>query len=217
MVRVGSPGLPRRGRRFDTYQTDGYRLGTVDPELLVTLKALSDASRLRIVGLLAARAYSVEELAAALDLTPGTVVHHLKRLRAAGLVETRSAHPYVENTLRIDRLHELGRMLGRLEAAEEEGRRELGPDGAPLPAYDAKVLRAFVIDGRLESIPAQQRKREVVLRWILDRCFAEDRPYPEREINERLATVHPDTAALRRYLVEARLMERSAGIYRRSA
>ena len=69
-------------------------LPAVDPALLTALKALSDASRLRIVGLLAAgRRLSVEELAAALDLTPGTVVHHLKRLRDAELVEARARPP----------------------------------------------------------------------------------------------------------------------------
>ena len=45
----------------------------MDRDLLTTLKALSDASRLRIIGLLAVRPYAIEELAAALDLAPGTV------------------------------------------------------------------------------------------------------------------------------------------------
>jgi DNA-binding transcriptional ArsR family regulator len=189
----------------------------MDPELLLTLKALSDASRLRIVGLLASRPMAVEELAAALDLSPGTVVHHLKRLREAGLVEGRQAHPYVEYSLRLERLQEIGRMIGGLEQAGEASDTSPGPDGKPVPAYDAKVLRAFVVDGRLEAIPAQERKRLVVLRWVRERCFADDRAYPEREVNERLATIHPDTAALRRYLVTTGLMERAGGIYRRVA
>ena len=32
----------------------------------------------------------------------------------------------------------------------------------------------------------------------------------------RLALVHPDVAALRRYLVDAKLMTRSNGVYRRA-
>ena len=83
-------------------------------------------------------------------------------------------------------------------------------------AYEAKVLRAFVVDGRLASIPAQEKKRGVVLRYLLESCFPEDREYPEKEVNQRLALFHRDVAALRRYLVEARLMTRSAGIYRRA-
>jgi hypothetical protein len=66
------------------------------------------------------------------------------------------------------------------------------------------------------SIPAQEKKREVVLRWLLERCFPMERDYPEREVNARLAEVHPDTAALRRYLVSSRLMTRADGVYRRA-
>jgi hypothetical protein len=83
--------------------------------------------------------------------------------------------------------------------------------------YDARVLRAFIVDGRLASIPAQAKKRDVVLRYLLDACFPDDREYPEKEVNQRLALFHRDVAALRRYMVEAGLMTRSAGIYRRAA
>jgi hypothetical protein len=83
--------------------------------------------------------------------------------------------------------------------------------------YDARVLRAFIVDGRLAAIPAQAKKREVVLRYLLDACFPDDREYPEKEVNQRLALFHRDVAALRRYMVDAGLMTRSAGIYRRTA
>ena len=79
----------------------------------------------------------------------------------------------------------------------------------------ARVIDTFFRDGRLLSIPARQGKRLYVLRELRDRCFAEDRDYPEKEVDMRLALVHPDVAALRRYLVDARLMSRSNGIYRR--
>lgn len=186
----------------------------MDDLLLGMLKALADPSRLRILGLLAARPYAVEELAAALELSPGTVVHHLKRLEAAGLVAARPTPPYVEYLLQPERLREVGRRLGSLDADEPVALAP-GPDGAPVPAFDAKVLRAFVVDGRLASIPAQEKKRQVVLRYLADRCFEPGREYDEREVNARLAEYHPDVAALRRYLVGARLMTRSKGVYRR--
>ncbi len=85
----------------------------------------------------------------------------------------------------------------------------------PDPAFEAKVLRAFIVDDRLISIPAQDRKRRVVLAWLRDRCFPEDRAYPEKEVNQRLALYHPDVAALRRYMIDAGLMTRAAGEYRR--
>ena len=79
-----------------------------------------------------------------------------------------------------------------------------------------KVIRAFVRDGRLVSIPAKPSKRDLLLPVILDRCFPEDRSYEEKEVNMRLAILHPDVAALRRYLVDGGLMTREAGIYRRT-
>ncbi len=56
-------------------------------DIVPLFKALADERRIRIVALLSARALSVEELAAAVDLTPATVSHHLALLREAGLVE----------------------------------------------------------------------------------------------------------------------------------
>jgi len=188
----------------------------MDEDLLATLKALSDASRLRIVGLLAARPYAVEELAAAVELTPGTVVHHLRRLEAVGLVESKPRHPYVEYSLRAERLNALGRQLGALERVREEPAVLPGPDGRSLPAFDAKVLRTFVEGDRLVSIPAQEKKKLVVLRYLLERYLPEDRPYPEKEVNRRLALFHPDVASLRRYLVAYGLVTREAGVYRRA-
>jgi hypothetical protein len=89
-------------------------------------------------------------------------------------------------------------------------------DGRSVAAFDAKVLRSFVVNDRLVSIPAQEKKKLVVLRYLLERCFTEDRPYPEKEVNQRLALFHPDVASLRRYLVEYGLMTREAGVYRRA-
>ena len=71
-------------------------------------------------------------------------------------------------------------------------------------------------DGRLVAIPAKPSKRDLLLPVILDRCFPEDRPYEEKEVNMRLALLHPDVAALRRYLVDGGLMTRESGIYRRT-
>lgn len=78
-----------------------------------------------------------------------------------------------------------------------------------------KVVRAFLRDGRLTSIPAKPSRRDLLLPVILDQCFPEDREYEEKEVNMRLALLHPDVAALRRYLVDGRLMTRESGIYRR--
>lgn len=187
----------------------------MDPDLLVALKALSDASRLRIVGLLAdGRRMAVEQLAAALKITPATVVHHLKKLREAGLVEAHARPPYMDYSLRLGRLSEIGGSLHRI-AREQTGAAEVDPT---LPDWatpaDAKVLRAFFEGERVTSIPAQHSKRLVVLRRLAETVFEKKRKYPEKEVNQLLAVRHPDAASLRRYLVDEGFMARKQGVYK---
>jgi DNA-binding transcriptional ArsR family regulator len=62
------------------------------PETLVVaapeqLRALADDVRSAIIALLRERAYSTQELAAALEIPKGTVGHHLKVLESAGLIQ----------------------------------------------------------------------------------------------------------------------------------
>ena len=82
-------------------------------------------------------------------------------------------------------------------------------------SYEEQVVFAFVKDDRLVSIPARHKKRLVILRYLVERCFPDDRAYPEKEVNQRLALFHPDAAALRRSMVDEGLLTRVAGEYRR--
>jgi len=84
------------------------------------------------------------------------------------------------------------------------------------PDYEQKVLRSFIRDGRLVRIPARERKKRVVLRWLLDRVFPDAEPVDERDVNMRLAIWHPDVSALRRLLVDAGFVTREGMVYRRS-
>ena len=84
------------------------------------------------------------------------------------------------------------------------------------PAFEARVIRAFVRGDRLVSIPARERKKLVILRFLLDRAFPDLEPIDERDVNMRLALWHPDVAALRRYLVDAGLVARTGMVYRRA-
>lgn len=81
---------------------------------------------------------------------------------------------------------------------------------------EEKILDTFVQDGRLVRMPARQGKRLVILRWLVER-FDPGVLYPERQVNQMLQQVDPDYAALRRYLVDAGLMQRDQGVYWRTA
>ncbi|GLW06596.1 hypothetical protein Misp01_17260 [Microtetraspora sp. NBRC 13810] len=78
-----------------------------------------------------------------------------------------------------------------------------------------RILRTFLIDGRLRAIPTRLSKRRVVLGHIAQ-SFEPGVHYPEQQVNDVLLAFHDDFAALRRYLVEEGLLDRQAGVYWRS-
>jgi hypothetical protein len=75
-------------------------------------------------------------------------------------------------------------------------------------------LAAFFRNGRLETIPAARERRQSVLVHVAG-SFAHGREYREDEVNRILQGVHSDHATLRRYLVDAGLLTRERGVYRR--
>ena len=80
-----------------------------------------------------------------------------------------------------------------------------------LDTYDRKVVTDYTRrDGSLKSIPAQRKKLEAVLRYVV-KAFQPGKRYSERKVNEILGRYHEDTATLRRELVGYRLMEREGG------
>lgn len=174
-------------------------------ELVTFFKALSDANRLKIIGLLAQQPYSVEELAALLDLKASTVSHHLSKLSQIGLVSAKADSYY--NVYELDE-----------KALEERSRNIFSQENlaasvadVDADAYDNKVVKDFVRkDGSLKTIPAQRKKLEAVLRYVA-KAFELNKRYSEKKVNEILSQYHEDTASLRRELVGYGLMKREGG------
>jgi hypothetical protein len=174
-------------------------------ELVTFFKALADSNRLKIVGLLAEKSYSVEELAELLQLKPSTVSHHLSRLAEAGLVQAHSESYY--NVYQLDRsvLDEKARTMfsqGELSSVAAE---------VDAGAYDKKVIKDYTRrDGSLKTLPSQRKKLEAILRYVV-KAFDEGRRYSEKQVNQILAHYYEDTATLRRELVGFGLMQREGG------
>jgi predicted transcriptional regulator len=168
-------------------------------------KALADANRLKIVGLLAQQPYSVEELAALLNLKPSTVSHHLAKLAQVGLVSAKTESYY--NVYQLDE-KALQRKSKNLFSQENLA---ASIEDVDTNAYDHKVIADYSRkDGSLKTIPAQRKKLEAVLRHIV-RAFEPDKRYTEKQVNEILKKYHEDTASLRRELVGYKLMNREGG------
>lgn len=175
---------------------------TDQDDLLTFFKALADQNRLRIVGLLAKKSYTVEEMAAELGLSASTISHHLSRLSEAGLVSATARSYYNDYHLNIPRLEEMAqRITSSANLLSEAG-------GEYKTGYDSKVVRGYLLpDGRLKDIPAQRKKLLAILRHVV-KDFERGRNYSEGEVNAVLARYHHDTARLRRELVSAGLMAR---------
>ena len=176
--------------------------------LLQFFQVFSNESRLRLIGHLANGERSVGELAQLLELKEPTVSHHLAELKGLGLVTVRA-----EGNMRIYQLNakalesiskdifarpNLAAMVPKSEMNEEE-----------------RVLRVWVKDGRIVDIPAQEKKKQIVIRWLAGQIDPARR-WTEREFSEWLSRFNEDYAVLRRYLVDSGYMARENGIYWRT-
>lgn len=161
---------------------------------------LAEPARLRTYSAVVLGATTPEQVAGSTGLPAATVVKALQRLSKGGLITSGT------DGLRAD------------EAAFKDAVREGRPERQPLdpdPDRDA-VLRSFLRDGRLTIFPTVPAKFRIVLEHIVA-SFEPGRSYPESEVNEILNDWHPDHAALRRELVDARLLTRANSIYTRPA
>ncbi len=163
---------------------------------------LADGDRLRAVAALVLGASATEEVVAASGLDVRSAVTALGRLADHGLVD-RDEHGWrlAEEALRSS---------ARASAAATASAPGDEHDG--VPAEEARVLRAFVKDRRLTSIPAQRSKRLVILD-LLAKDFEPGHHYSEAMVNLILGQWHADTASLRRHLVDEELLARDRGTY----
>ena len=173
---------------------------------LAIMKALADQSRLAIVGSLLERPQYVEEIAQRHDLAPSTVSFHLRKLEKAGLVSSRKEQYYV-----VFRTNDeiFNTTLHEIVSAHPAGR-ELQDDR--MEAYRRKVLDSFFRNGRLEKLPAQHKKRLIVLEQFALR-FESGRRYGEQEVTGLITPLFDDYCAIRRLLVDEGLVRRDGSLY----
>ncbi|AWB44406.1 ArsR family transcriptional regulator [Paenibacillus sp. CAA11] len=179
-------------------------------KLVAYHKILGDPTRLRMLYILAEGECSGQQLAERLNLSQPTITHHASKLREGSLIKERrdkntvyfSLNPYfieagAADTLKFI-LHDKG------GSAEMETSAE---------TIKQSVLRNFFAkDGRLKQIPAQLKKKLIVLEHLAGQ-LEQGRKYKEREINEFIKRYHDDFATLRRELIMQRFMYREDGIY----
>jgi hypothetical protein len=169
-------------------------------EMLDFVKALSDADRLRIVGILTQHPATTKEIAGELGIPFKDANNHLAFMAFAGIVREK------------DGLYELdANALEALSRRQFAGKpREsytLAPD---LDTEKRKVLKAYLNpDGSIRQIPLQPAKLRVILAYLIN-AFTPEIFYTEKEVNMVLKRFNPDVSSLRRYLVDATLLKRES-------
>lgn len=170
-----------------------------NPQVLDFVKAVADADRLRIIGMLAQRPATIREVATALGMPFREAFGHLGMLEFAGVV------------------HKAGDIFSlddeAVETLSKSQFSETRSAYIPTPGLDPKarkVLAAFLnADGSLKQIPQPGAKLRVVLDYLMT-AFEPGSQYREKDVNAILRRFHSDTATLRRALIDSGLLSRES-------
>ena len=167
--------------------------------MLDFVKALSDADRLRIIGVLAQHSATVKQIASELDMTFRDAFDHLSYLEFVGAVR------------KTDDLYALdSKAFESLSKNQFGGERKTYVPAPELDERTRKVLAAHLDpDGTIKQIPLQSAKLRVVLNYLIV-AFTPGMDYTEKEVNTILRHFHEDAAGLRRDLVDAGLLARES-------
>jgi hypothetical protein len=163
---------------------------------------LAEPDRRAVVAALVLGASDMAGIRRATGLDGRAIVTAVDRLVRGGLVEVAG-----DQYLFMDAAFARAARLAAPVVSDEEH-----PDATD---DDARVLRSFVRDGRLLSMPASHGKRQIVLDHIAQ-SFEPGVRYTEKQVNALLVSWYEDTATVRRYLVDGGFLSRESGEYWRS-
>jgi biotin operon repressor len=174
-------------------------------------KALADATRIKMLVLLAGGETNGQELAERLGVTPATITHHAAKLREAGLVRERRQKNTIYFMLNEADLKQKADAVWNLIARAKEGGVEMIED-RNVQLRESVLKNFFTSDGRLKSIPAQYKKKLIVLEYMVSK-LEHGRKYTEKEINEYIKQYHEDYATIRREFIMHQYMYRENDVY----
>lgn len=177
---------------------------------LAIAKALADRSRLLMVAALRPGPLCAEEMAGALGLAPSTVSFHLKKLVRSGLVTAQRDQYYTMYRLTPEAL---GLRISDLADFDDPVR---AGESVRLSQDAERVIGTFFADGRLLRMPAQKRKRTVVLEQFAA-LFEPGGRYSEAEVNAKITAGFDDYCLIRRLLVDEGFLTRESGSYARTS
>jgi len=172
----------------------------MEEQVLDFFKTFASADRLRLAALLLDEACTVDEMAQRLKLRPVEIPRQLAQIEKLGLLQKEGPR------YRLDAkaLETLSRtvLAGRRPAVEARSNDENADD------FERTVVKNYSLpDGRLKDIPMQEKKLVAILKHVVQ-VFEPGVEYNEKQVNEALKRFHPDSATMRRALVDRNMIKR---------
>ena len=170
------------------------------------LRVFADSAKLKLMAAVCDEALPLHTLAQRAGLSETEAMRQIGALKETGLL----AETFADDGFRWQ--YQPKALFAVLAALKQDAK----PAGLAedWTAEEAKVLGDFFVNGRLKTIPAQRKKKDIVVRYLANQ-FDFGRTYTEQEINWKLLDYHEDYATLRREMVDTKLMRRENGVYER--
>ncbi|KQO17194.1 DUF2087 domain-containing protein [Paenibacillus sp. Leaf72] len=177
-------------------------------------KALADPTRIKLLILLSEGELNGQVLAEKLGVSPATITHHAAKLREASLINERRDkntiffslnHYFIKSsaTAAAELIYKNTKVKGGGDILEDDKNKRL---------QQSVVKNFFTLDNKLKHVPAQLKKKLIVLEHLVSRLET-GRKYSEKEINAFIKSYHEDFATIRREFIMHQFMFRENEIY----
>lgn len=169
-------------------------------------KTIGDKTRIQIIALLKDGPLHGQALAGKLGLTPPTISYHITKLREIDVIYQRRNKNTIYFHLNEKKLAYMAEAILRIGDEKEM---------SPYKVEEKEkitVINNFFQEGKLKNIPAQRKKKLIVLEYLV-KDLQKGRTYQEKEINEYIQQFHEDFATIKREFVMCDFMTRENGEY----
>ena len=165
--------------------------------LLQFFQAVGQAERLKMLGMMANRPHSIQEMAELLGLKETAVLHHIERLQELELIEEESRQFSYTYRLNNDALKQFEQIIIA---------------GKAVPDFTEQVLDQYIKGRKLKRLPTNAKERVVILKWMANH-FEINKKYSESRVNDIILHHYGRQEMMRRYLLDGRYLKRTGGIY----
>lgn len=174
-----------------------------DSDEIAVFKALADESRLKIISILLEKDSYSEYLAAKLNLTAPTITYHMDKLEKAGIVFSTQIQHYIIYSINHEMMDKKIGDFIRSVIQFDDSR-----------GYEEKVVNSFFEYGRLKRLPAQIKKREIIIGYISSKLDM-NKVYNEKELISSILELYDDYCTVKRDLIGMGFLEDMGGKYKR--